>query len=99
MALPIEDYGIIGDLHTVALVGRDGSMDWLCLPRFDSGACFAKLLGNDDNGSWKIAPKGALFATHRHYRGDSLVLESMWRTLTGMARVTDFMPPRESTLT
>ena len=95
MALPIEDYGIIGDLHTVALVGRDGSMDWLCLPRFDSGACFAKLLGDDDNGSWKIAPKGALFATHRHYRGDSLVLESEFVTEEGTVRIIDCMPIRE----
>ena len=84
MALPIEDYGIIGDLHTVALVGRDGSIDWLCLPRFDSGACFAKLLGTEDHGSWRIAPKGveradppALPGRHprprvgvRHRRGD-----------------------------
>jgi GH15 family glucan-1,4-alpha-glucosidase len=95
MALPIEDYGIIGDLHTVALVGRDGSMDWLCLPRFDSAACFAKLLGDDDNGSWKIAPKGALFATHRHYRGDSLVLESEFVTDEGTVRIIDCMPIRE----
>jgi GH15 family glucan-1,4-alpha-glucosidase len=95
MALPIEDYGIIGDLHTVALVGRDGSMDWLCLPRFDSGACFAKLLGDDDNGSWKIAPKGVVTATHRHYRGDSLVLESEFVTDEGTVRVIDCMPIRE----
>src|SRR3974390_2842977 len=71
MALRIEDYGIIGDLHTVALVGRDGSIDWLCLPRFDSAACFAKLLGDDSHGSWRLAPKGADGATHRHYREDS----------------------------
>ncbi len=95
MALPIEDYGIIGDLHTVGLVGRDGSMDWLCLPRFDSGACFAKLLGDDDNGSWKIAPKGAESATHRHYRGDSLVLESEFVTEEGTVRIIDCMPIRE----
>lgn len=95
MALPIEDYGIIGDLHTVALVGRDGSIDWLCLPRFDSAACFAKLLGNEDHGSWRLAPKGAQVATHRHYRGDTLVLESEFVTRDGTVRVTDCMPIRE----
>jgi GH15 family glucan-1,4-alpha-glucosidase len=95
MALPIEDYGIIGDLHTVALVGRDGSIDWLCLPRFDSGACFAKLLGNEDNGSWRLAPKGAALATHRHYRGDTLVLESEFVTDEGTVRIIDCMPIRQ----
>jgi GH15 family glucan-1,4-alpha-glucosidase len=95
MALPIEDYGIIGDLHTVALVGRDGSIDWLCLPRFDSGACFAKLLGTEDHGCWKIAPKGSKRATHRHYRGDTLVLESEYVTDTGTVRVVDCMPIRQ----
>jgi GH15 family glucan-1,4-alpha-glucosidase len=96
MALRIEDYGIIGDLHTVALVGRDGSIDWLCLPRFDSAACFAKLLGDDSHGSWRLAPKGADGATHRHYREDSLVLESEFVTPEGTVRVTDCMPIRES---
>jgi len=95
MALPLEDYGIIGDLHTVALVGRDCSIDWLCLPRFDSGACFAKLLGTDDHGSWKLAPKGATRATHRHYRGDTLVLESEFVTDEGTVRIVDCMPIRQ----
>ena len=95
MALPIEDYGIIGDLHTAALVGRDGSIDWLCLPRFDSAACFAELLGDEDNGRWKIAPKGSRGATHRHYRGDTLVLESEFVTDEGTVRVVDCMPIRQ----
>jgi GH15 family glucan-1,4-alpha-glucosidase len=95
MALRIEDYGIIGDLHTAALVGRDGSIDWLCLPRFDSAACFAKLLGDDDHGSWRLAPKGAHQATHRHYRGETLVLESEFVTDEGSVRVVDCMPIRQ----
>ena len=95
MPLPIEDYGIIGDLHTVALVGRNGSIDWLCLPRFDSGACFAELLGTEDHGSWKLAPRGAVRAVHRHYRGDTLVLESEFVTDTGTVRITDCMPIRQ----
>src|SRR5664280_772247 len=95
MALLIEDYGIIGDLHTVALVGRDRSIDWLCLPRFDSAACFAKLLGEEDHGSWRLAPKGSLGATHRHYRGDTLVLESEFVTDEGTVRVIDCMPIRQ----
>ncbi len=95
MALPIEDYGIIGDLHTVALVGRDGSIDWLCLPRFDSSACFSKLLGDDSHGSWRIAPRGVAAATHRHYREDTLVLESEFVTAEGTVRITDCMPIRE----
>ena len=95
MALPIEDYGIIGDLHTVALVGRNGSIDWLCLPRFDSGACFAALLGTDEHGSWRLAPKGAERATHRHYRGDTLVLESEFVTDEGTVRIVDCMPIRQ----
>ena len=96
MTLSIEDYGIIGDLHTAALVGRDGSIDWLCLPRFDSSACFAKLLGDDDHGSWRIAPKGSTEAAHRHYRGDTLVLESEFVTDEGSVRVVDCMPIRQT---
>src|ERR1022692_338441 len=95
MALRIEDYGIIGDLHTAALVGRDGSIDWLCLPRFDSAACFAKLLGEEDNGSWRLAAQGGHEATHRHYRGDTLVLESEFVTDEGSVRVVDCMPIRQ----
>ncbi len=95
MALPIEDYGVIGDLHTAALVGRDGSIDWLCLPRFDSAACFTKLLGTSDHGSWRIAPKGVERATHRRYRGESLVLESEFVTPEGTVRVVDCMPIRQ----
>src|ERR1700674_5165349 len=95
MALPIEDYGIIGDLHTAALVGRDGSIDWLCLPRFDSAACFAKLLGNEDHGSWRLAPRGSHGASHRHYRGETLVLESEFVTDEGTVRVIDCMPIRQ----
>jgi GH15 family glucan-1,4-alpha-glucosidase len=95
MALPIEDYGIIGDLHTAALVGRDGSIDWLCLPRFDSASCFAKLLGNEDHGFWKLAPKDGHIATHRHYRGDTLVLETEFVCEQGSVRVIDCMPIRQ----
>ncbi|MFE7353973.1 glycoside hydrolase family 15 protein [Streptomyces sp. NPDC057543] len=91
----IEDYALIGDLQTAALVGRNGSVDWLCLPRFDSGACFAALLGDEDNGHWRIAPKGADACTRRDYAGDSLVLETYWETRTGTVKVIDFMPQRD----
>ncbi|MGW2477166.1 glycoside hydrolase family 15 protein [Streptomyces sp. NPDC001665] len=91
----IEDYALIGDLQTAALVGRNGSVDWLCLPRFDSGACFAALLGDEDNGHWRIAPKGADTCTRRGYVGDSLVLETYWETRTGTVKVIDFMPQRD----
>lgn len=93
----IEDYALIGDLQTAALVGRDGSIDWLCLPRFDSGACFAALLGDENNGHWRIAPAGARTCARRGYVGDSLVLESVWETRTGTVRVVDFMPHRDRT--
>ncbi|WP_234386311.1 glycoside hydrolase family 15 protein [Streptomyces sp. ERV7] len=92
----IEDYALIGDLQTAALVGRDGSIDWLCLPRFDSAACFAALLGDDDNGHWRVAPAGAGDCTRRAYLDDSLVLESVWETRTGTVRVLDFMPQRDT---
>ncbi len=92
----IEDYGIIGDTQTAALVGRDGSVDWLCLPRFDSEACFARLLGAEGNGFWRIAPASGGPATGRRYRGDSLVLESTWETPTGTVQIVDCMPIRES---
>ena len=90
----IEDYGLIGDLHTAALVDRRGSIDWLCFPRFDSGACFASLLGNEDNGRWLLAPVGG-GTPARRYLHDTLVLETIWETDDGTVRVLDFMPPRE----
>ncbi|MFI1399655.1 glycoside hydrolase family 15 protein [Streptomyces sp. NPDC020681] len=93
----IEDYALIGDLQTAALVGNDGSIDWLCLPRFDSGACFAAILGDKDNGHWRLAPKGASTCARRGYIGDSLVLESVWETRTGTVKVIDFMPQRDTT--
>ncbi|MGD6751147.1 glycoside hydrolase family 15 protein [Streptomyces sp. BH105] len=91
----IEDYALIGDHQTAALVGRDGSIDWLCLPRFDSPACFAALLGGEDNGHWRLAPTGAKHCTTRAYRPGSLVLDTEWETRDGRVRVTDFMPQRD----
>ncbi|CAM5279577.1 glycoside hydrolase family 15 protein [Streptomyces purpurascens] len=91
----IEDYALIGDEQTAALVGTDGSVDWLCLPRFDSAACFAKLLGDEDNGYWRIAPVGADRCTRRAYRRDTLVLDTEWETEQGAVRVTDLMPQRD----
>ncbi|MFE9766240.1 glycoside hydrolase family 15 protein [Streptomyces sp. NPDC005808] len=91
----IEDYALIGDEQTAALVGRDGSVDWLCLPRFDSAACFAALLGNEEHGHWRIAPKGAGDCTRRAYRPDTLVLDTEWDTDEGSVRVTDVMPQRD----
>jgi len=93
----IEDYALIGDMQTAALVGKDGSIDWLCLPRFDSSACFTRLLGTDDHGHWSICPAGQpgdAEAT-RHYQGDTLILQTEWRTATGTVRLVDFMPPRD----
>ncbi|MFD4238524.1 glycoside hydrolase family 15 protein [Streptomyces sp. NPDC058542] len=100
MAGRIEDYALIGDMQTAALVCRDGTADWLCLPRFDSHAVFAGLLGTEEHGFWRLGPARAegtepAFADRRRYRGDSLVLESEWDTPRGTVRVTDFMPPRD----
>ncbi|MFR9794993.1 glycoside hydrolase family 15 protein [Streptomyces sp. MS06] len=92
----IEDYALIGDEQTAALVGRDGSVDWLCLPRFDSPACFARLLGEEENGHWRLAPKDAEGpCTRRGYRRDTLVLDTEWDTPGGSVRVTDLMPQRD----
>jgi GH15 family glucan-1,4-alpha-glucosidase len=93
MPLPIEDYALIGDCKTAALVGRDGSIDWLCWPRFDSPACFAALLGTADHGRWLIAPIELPLNTSRRYRAGTLVLETEFETETGRAAVIDFMPP------
>jgi GH15 family glucan-1,4-alpha-glucosidase len=90
----IEDYGLIGDLQTAALVSRHGSIDWLCFPRFDSAACFAALLGTAENGHWTIRPTGEFRSTGRRYRGDSLILETELETADGLVRLIDFMPPR-----
>jgi GH15 family glucan-1,4-alpha-glucosidase len=90
----LEDYALIGDTHTAALVGRDGSIDWLCVPRFDSAACFAALLGTPANGRWVMGPKGGGPATRRSYRKGTLVLDQEWDTPSGTLRITDFMPPR-----
>jgi GH15 family glucan-1,4-alpha-glucosidase len=95
MALPIEDYALIGDCKTAALVGRDGSIDWLCWPRFDSPACFASLLGSAENGRWLIAPKQSPVAVSRRYRPGTLVLETEFQTETGKAVIIDFMPPAD----
>jgi GH15 family glucan-1,4-alpha-glucosidase len=90
----IEDYGLLGDMQTAALISREGSIDWLCFPRFDSGACFAALLGDESNGHWVLAPTAWKREVSRRYVLDTLVLETEWRTDHGRARVTDFMPPR-----
>lgn len=94
MSNRIEDYALIGDCETAALVGRDGSIDWLCWPRFDSAACFAALLGTADNGRWLLAPEDPRARVTRRYRGDTLILETRFETSTGSAMVVDFMPPR-----
>ena len=90
----IEDYALIGDCQTAALVGRDGSIDWLCFPRFDSGACFAALLGTPEHGRWLLAPAGEVRAVRRRYRDGTLVLETEFETDDGAVTVIDFMPPR-----
>ena len=96
-ALPIEDYGLIGDCNTAALVGRNGSIDWLCLPRFDSAACLAALLGSPDNGRWLIAPTDPGATTTRSYRDGGLVLETVFTTAAGSVALLDFMVPEAAT--
>src|SRR5712671_6485854 len=91
--MKIEDYAFLSDTQTAALVGRDGSVDWLCFPRFDSGACFAALLGDASNGRWLVAPVGGGTSTRRYLK-DTLVLETTWEAEEGTVRVLDFMPPR-----
>jgi GH15 family glucan-1,4-alpha-glucosidase len=94
MASRIEDYAMIGDLSTAALVGRDGSIDWLCWPRFDSDACFASLLGRSEHGRWLVAPRATPTRVTRRYRENTLILETRFETADGAATLIDFMPPR-----
>ena len=94
MAGRIEDYALIGDCETAALVGRDGSIDWLCWPRFDGGACFAALLGAPEHGRWLVAPAEAPQRVTRRYRPDTLILETEFETASGAVTLIDFMPPR-----
>jgi GH15 family glucan-1,4-alpha-glucosidase len=96
MSARIEDYGLIGDLQTAALVSRDGCIDWLCLPRFDSGAIFASLLGTAENGHWTMQPAEPFESPGRRYRPETLVLETEFQTETGAVRLIDFMPPRQA---
>jgi GH15 family glucan-1,4-alpha-glucosidase len=92
MSSRIEDYGLIGNCQTAALVSRDGSIDWLCLPRFDSAACFAALLGTPDNGRWQIVPADPSPRITRQYRDGTLILETTFETAQGAATIIDFMP-------
>ena len=94
MPLPIEDYALIGDCETAALVGHDGSIDWLCWPAFDSDACFAAILGGPKNGRWLIAPGGRVIRASRRYWDDTLILETRFETTEGVVAVVDFMPTR-----
>jgi len=94
MACKIEDYALIGDCETAALVARDGSIDWLCWPRFDSGACFAALLGGPEHGRWLIAPADGSARSARRYRDDTLILETDFETPGGAVTLIDFMPLR-----
>ena len=91
--MKLENYGMIGDLRTAALVGLDGSIDWLCLPRFDSSACFARLLGDERNGHWRISPTAEIRRTSRRYRQGTLVLETDFEADEGAVRLVDCMPP------
>lgn len=91
----ISDFALIGDLHTAALVGLDGSIDWLCLPHFDSPAVFAALIGHEENGHWRIQPSSGGACTSRRYRPDTLVLETEWALPEGTVRVVDCMPAND----
>src|SRR3569832_925678 len=93
----IEDYALIGDCETAALVSRDGSIDWLCWPRFDSDACFAALLGTPDNGRWRLAPTAENIRATRKYRAGTLILETRFETDEGAVTLIDFMPLRNNT--
>src|SRR5438445_2229910 len=97
MTVAIADYALIGDCETAALVCRNGSIDWLCWPRFDSDACFAALLGEPSNGRWLITPEDESSVVSRHYHQDTLILESRFETTTGSVRLIDFMLPRGRT--
>src|SRR5215207_7790763 len=94
VALPIEDYALVGDLETAALVARDGSVDWLCLPKFDSASCCSALLGDASHGRWALGPVDAVRSSSRRYLPGTLVLETEVDTAGGAVRVIDFMPPR-----
>src|SRR5712691_300538 len=96
MTSRIEDYALIGDCEAAALVGRDGSIDWLCWPRFDSEACFAALLGREDHGRWRIAPRDGGARVSRRYRDNTLILETRFETGEGAVTLVDFMPLRGS---
>src|SRR5436853_4441254 len=95
----LEDYALLGDCQSAALVSRQGSIDWLCVPRFDSGACFAALLGTPDHGRWRVAPAGEARAARRRYRAGTLILETEYETADGAVAVIDFMPVRDRELT
>src|SRR5262249_15282436 len=97
MALRIEDYAVIGDTQTAALVGKNGSIDWFCAPRFDSAACFAALLGDASHGRWVVAPAGELKRVRRRYERDTLVLVTEFTTEQGVVELRDCMPPRDKT--
>ena len=94
----IEDYAFLSDTQTGALVSRDGCVDWLCFPRFDSPACFASLVGDKENGHWRFFPKEKVEATRRRYRGETLILETEIETKSGAVRLIDFMPPKGKAL-
>ncbi len=94
MSQKIEDYALIGDCETAALVGRNGSIDWLCWPAFDSDACFAAILGTRKNGRWLVAPTEDITGTSRRYLGNTLILETCFETEAGTVALIDFMPPR-----